>query len=110
MLSLGTTSCTFVGIPYIDDDCMHGRHTEYTVHVRVRIRDILMYDESSTELDVSMAHPWSKDILNRASKEAGYAAERREMRKKSKYDALSVQDGTTPNLVPLVFEHFGFWG
>ena len=32
------------------------------------------------------------------------------MRKKSKYEALSVQDGTTPNLVPLVFEHFGFWG
>ena len=72
--------------------------------------DILMYNETSTELDVSMAHPWSKDILNRASKEAGYAAERRAMRKKSKYEALSVQDGTTPNLVPLVFEHFGFWG
>ena len=32
------------------------------------------------------------------------------MRKKSKYEALSVQDGTTSNLVPLVFEHFGFWG
>ena len=45
--------------------------------------DILMYGESSTELDVSMAHLWSKDILNRASKEAGYAAERREMRKKA---------------------------
>ena len=72
--------------------------------------NILMYNETSTELDVSMAHPWSKDILNRASKEAGYAAERHEMRKKSKYEALSVQDGTTPNLVPLVFEHFGFWG
>ena len=69
--------------------------------------DILMYNESSTELDMSMAHPWSKDILIRASKEAGYAAERREMRKKSKYEALSVQDGTTPNLVPLVFEHLG---
>ena len=24
MLSLGTTSCTFVGIPYVDDDCMGG--------------------------------------------------------------------------------------
>ena len=72
--------------------------------------DILVDDESSTELDVSMAHPWSKDILNRASKEAGYAAERHEMRKKSKYEALSVQDGTTPNLVHLVIEHFGFWG
>ena len=57
-----------------------------------------------------MAHPWSKDILNRASKEAGYAAERREMRKKSKYEALSVQDGPIFNLVSLVFEHFGLWG
>ncbi len=56
-----------------------------------------MCDESSTELDVSMAHPWSKGILNRASEEAGYAAERRETRKKSKYDALSVQDDTRPN-------------
>ena len=49
-----------------------------------------MYDEPSTELDISMAHPWNKDILNRASKEASYAAERRKMRKKSKYEALSV--------------------
>ena len=32
------------------------------------------------------------------------------MRKKSKYGALPVQDSTTPNLVPLIFEHFGFWG
>ena len=32
------------------------------------------------------------------------------MRKKSKYEALSVQNGTTPNLLPLVFEHFGYWG
>ena len=71
--------------------------------------DIFRDNETNTELDVSMAHPWSKDILNRASKEPGYAAERCEMRKKSKYEALSVQDGTTPNLVPLVFEHFGFW-
>ena len=49
--------------------------------------DILMYNELlvSTELDVSMAHPWGKDIINRASEEAGYAAERLEMRKKSKY-------------------------
>ena len=66
-----------------------------------------MFNKSSTELDVSMVHPWSKGILNRASKEAGYAAERREMRKKSKYEALLVQEGITPNLVPLVFEHFG---
>ena len=29
------------------------------------------------------------------------------MRKKSKSEALSVQDGTTPNLVSLVFEHSG---
>ena len=49
--------------------------------------NVLMYNESSTELDVSMAHPWSKDILNEASKEAGYAAKKREMRKKSKYEA-----------------------
>ena len=31
-----------------------------------------------------------------------HAAERHEMRKKSKYEALSVQDDTIPNLVPLV--------
>ena len=72
--------------------------------------DILMYDESSTELGVTMAHPRSKDILNRASKEAGYAAERHEMRKEKQIQTLLVQDGTTPNLVLLVFEHFGFWG
>ena len=64
---------------------------------------------NQAELDIGMANPWSKDVLKRASKEAGYAAERREMRKKSKYKAVS-SGGTTPNLVPLVFEHFGFWG
>ena len=47
--------------------------------------------------------------MRRSVEEAGYAAELREI-KKAKYNQEESQRGSTPNMIPLVFEHFGFGG
>ena len=61
----------------------------------------------STDLDVSMAHPWSMDILSKASLFDGAAALRREEIKAKKYLGEILPQGSSPSAVPLVFEHFG---
>ena len=52
-----------------------------------------------------MAHPFSKDIVKRASEETGHAAG-----KIVKYQNQITLTGGAPKFVPLVFEHFGNWG
>ena len=50
--------------------------------------DITMFDPNTgqnLDLDVSLAHPWSQDIIRRASKENGHAAATREGKKMKKY-------------------------
>ena len=61
----------------------------------------------STDLDVSMALPWSIDILSKASLFDGAAALRREEIKAKKYLGEILPQGSSPSAVPLVFEHFG---
>ena len=65
---------------------------------------------TTTDLDISMAHPHSGDTLRRAALKSGYAAELREKRKVKKYGQQQSQSGTHTPCIPLVFEHFGFWG
>ena len=75
--------------------------------------DITFYDVDSgttKEIDVAMAHPWSKDTIKGASTTCGYAATKREARKEVKYRKESLPDGSKPFVTPLVFEHFGRWG
>ena len=46
--------------------------------------DITMFDPNTGQnfdIDVSLAHPWSRDIIKRASKENGHAATTREENK-----------------------------
>ena len=62
------------------------------------------------DLDVSLAHPWSQDIIRRASKENGHAAATREEKKMKKYSEELVPGGYVSRCVPLVIEHFGRWG
>ena len=57
-----------------------------------------------------MAHPHSGDTLRHAALKSGYAAEMREQRKVKKYGQQQSQSGTHIPCIPLVFEHFGFWG
>ena len=57
-----------------------------------------------------MAHPWSIDILSKASLFDGAAALRREEIKAKKYLGEILPQGLSPSEVPLVFEHFGQWG
>ena len=58
--------------------------------------DITMFDPNTgqnSDLDVSLAHLWSQDIITRASKENGHAAATREKKKMKKYsEELSQED------------------
>ena len=64
------------------------------------------------DLDIAMAHPFSKDIVKRASEETIMQQKRERAEKdcqvpESDYITLT---GGAPKFVPLVFEHFGNWG
>ena len=59
------------------------------------------------DLNVSLAHPWSKDI-RRASRENGYATMARQDNKKIK--KKFVPGGHVLRCLSLVIEHFGRWG
>ena len=75
--------------------------------------DIVAFDPvdySSADLDVSMAHPLSGDSMKGAAAESGYAAKKREMKKEQKYNQQVYQSGSRLSFVPLVFEHYGYWG
>ena len=71
--------------------------------------DIIMFDPN-TDLDVSLVHSWSQDIIRRASKENGHAAAAREEKKMKKCSEELVSGGYVSRCIPLVIEHFGRWG
>ena len=52
----------------------------------------------------------SCDTVQSAAKISGYAAELREKRKMTKYGQQQSIAGSDTTCIPLVFEHFGFWG
>ena len=66
--------------------------------------------DSNVDLDVSLAHPWCSDIISKAAWQDGAAALRREEKKIEKYQKETRPGGFSPNLIPLVFEHYGRWG
>jgi hypothetical protein len=75
--------------------------------------DIIIFDVETSQtldLDVSLAHPWSVDNLKRASRIDGFAASAREEKKKAKHSEHHLPGGNESSCVPLVFEHFGWWG
>ena len=43
--------------------------------------DIVIYDPLSGNVELNMAHPWSTDTMSQATRETGYVARRREMKK-----------------------------
>ena len=48
------------------------------------------------DLDIAMAHPFSKDIVKRSSEETGHAAEKREQKKILKYQNQIMLTGGAP--------------
>ena len=75
--------------------------------------DIIMFDSDlglNVELDIFLAHPWSKSVLAKAARNEGAAASKREDEKASKYAAEQFPGGGRPNCISLVDEHFGHWG
>ena len=75
--------------------------------------DITFYNINSGvtyECDVSLAHPWRKDIVNGGAKACRHAATKRKLEKCSKYSKEMLPDESSSEIVPLVFEHFGTRG
>ena len=63
--------------------------------------DIAVYDSTrgtSYDLDVSMAHPWSQDAICKAAIKQGWAAELRQMRKRTKYEKQCQQKRSAQRL------------
>ena len=48
--------------------------------------------------------------MHAAASEAGYAAKNEEDKKHLKYSKQHAQNGSKPNLIPLVYECFACWG
>ena len=59
------------------------------------------------DLDISMAHPWSIDILAKASLFDGAAALRREEIKSQKVHEKFLRQESSPSDVPILFKHLG---
>ena len=75
--------------------------------------DIVTFDSnnlSNTELDISLAHPFNKELVRSSASLSGHAASIREKEKKEKYHQRQYPGGIQPEVTPLVFEHFGRWG
>ena len=75
--------------------------------------DIVVFDTDNGKninLDISLAHPWSKDVIKLAARDQGFVAKRREDRKKTMYEQELLPGGSAPKMIPLVYEHFGHWG
>ena len=58
------------------------------------------------DLDITMAHPFSKDIEHQRRR---VMQQKREQKKILKYQNQITLTGGAPKFVPLVFEHFGNW-
>ena len=74
--------------------------------------DLVTFDSgnlSNAEIDVSLAHPYNKELISTSAKVNGHAASVREKEKIEKYARFRHPGGFTPEVIPLVFEHFGKW-
>ena len=100
-------------------ECLSDLHIPHQTEPRHRFvssenrPDMTLFDSETgqnLDVDVSLAHPWSKDALNHAHREEGYAAKVREEKKLKKYSGEVLHGGLSSKCVPLVFEHFGLWG
>ena len=48
---------------------------------------------------MSLAHPWSKEVIRNSARQAGYAAKKREQMKNAKYDSGILPGGRAPNCI-----------
>ena len=87
----------------------HQREPRYQYSETDERPDIVLFESETgvcIELDVILAHNWSKEKLNKAACEEGYAAKKREEKKCDKYNNERLPGGTSPTFTPLVLEHF----
>ncbi len=100
-------------------DCLRDLHIHHRREPRNRYSnsndrpDISVFDcgsGSNVDLDISLAHPWSSEIVSSAAHTDGAAALKREEKKLTKYYKQLLPGGESFTIVPLVLEHFGRWG
>ena len=100
-------------------DCLRTLSIPHHVELRDRYAnsndrpDISVFDaciETSYDLDISLAHPWNQDIIERAAEQDGFAAQAREELKEKKYKDNILVEGGHAKVIPLVLEHFGCLG
>ena len=75
--------------------------------------DILICDTgilSDQEMEISLAHPWSKVVIKKCVNLSGFVAKKIVEMKNAKYDNEIVPGGSAPKCVSAVFEHFDIWG
>ena len=74
--------------------------------------DIAVHNATNfnVELDVSLAHPWSSEVISHAATTDGSAASKRKEKKIEKYSKERHTGRDSPCLIPLVFKHFERWG
>ena len=64
---------------------------------------------SDQEMNISLAHTWSKTVIKYCAKLSGLAAKKREEIKNDKYGSETLPGGNASKCIPVVFEHFGTW-
>ena len=74
--------------------------------------DIVTFESgnlSNAEIDVFLARPYNEEPISTSAKVNGHAASVRE-KKIEKYAQFRHHGGFTPEVIPLVFKHYGKWG
>ena len=104
----------------VDGWCDMLRELRLTFHKEPRNRyannenrpDIVLYDTDdgvSSDLDISIDHPCSSDMVKKSAKERGAAAKKREDIKSAKYAEQQIPGIGSPRIIPIVYEQIGLW-
>ena len=91
----------------------HRREPRHRYTTSDNCPDITVFDFSSgsnTDLDVSLAHPWSSEVKLSSASTEGAVALQREQTKAEKYSMERLLGEEAVRLVPLVLEQNGHWG
>ena len=78
---------------------LHKKEPKHTYLNNKGRPDILICDTnilSDQEMDISLAHPWSKKVIKNCAKLSGFAAKKREEMKNAKYDNKILPGGSAP--------------
>ena len=82
----------------------HKVETKFRYLANLDRPDISIFDAGTLanfDLDISMAHPWAKEVFKGSSNEHVFAALKREESKRAKYSSQRLANGQAANCIPL---------